>query len=198
MNKIIKKIHVYLGLLNLSMVLIFGITGVVATLRHAPYRLPSPEQPPRYESYEAPAGLTDKQVADNIHTRLKIPLTSPAQQWAIRRDNQNNLQIDFYTINGPYRVTLLEQENRLRTERVQESIWLYIDNLHGHTVREPGIEWPLRMWAYFNEFSIWSLTAMALSGAYLGLSSRPKYRPARYALTSGALVFLVLYIATRW
>src|SRR5216117_2397419 len=62
----------------------------------------------------------------------------------------------------------------------------------------PTCEWLLRMWAYCNEFSIWSLMGMALSGAYLGLSSRPKYRPARYALASGVLVFLAFYIATRW
>jgi PepSY-associated transmembrane protein len=197
-NKLIKRIHIYLGLLNLSFVLIFGVTGTVATLRHTPYRLPNPEQPPGYEPYEAAAGLTDKQVADDIYRRLKIPLSSPAGDWAIRRDYQNDLLVDFYTINGPYRVTLLEKENRLRIERVQESIWLYIDNLHGHTLREPGTELPLRMWACYNEFSIWSLLGMALSGVYLGLTSRPKYEPARYALASGALVFLVLYIATRW
>ena len=198
MNKLIKRIHIYLGLLNLSFILIFGITGTIATLRHTPYRLPSAEAPPTYEPYEVPAGLTDKQVADDIYRRLKIPLTSSPEDWTIRRDRQNDLLIDFYTINGPYHVTLLEKENRLSIERVRESIWLYIDNLHGHTIREPGSDWPLRMWTYYNEFSIWSLMAMVLSGVYLGITSRPKYWPARYALASGALVFLVLYIATRW
>ena len=197
MNRLIKKIHVYLGLLNLSFVLIFGVTGTVATLRYAPYRLPSPKQPPRYEPYEAPARLSDQQVADDIYRKLRIPLTSPAEDWAIRRDDQNDLLIDLYTINGPYRVTLLEKENRLRIERVRESIWLYIDNLHGHTLQEPGMDRPLRLWAYYNEFSIWSLMGMALSGIYLGLTSRPNYQPARYALASGILVFLVLYIAIR-
>ena len=104
MNRLIKKIHIYLGLLNLSFVLIFGVTGTVATLRHTPYRLPNPEQPPRYEPYEAPVGTSDKQVAEDIYGRLKIPLISPPEDWAISRDNQNDLLINLYTINGPYRV----------------------------------------------------------------------------------------------
>ena len=198
MNKLIKKIHVYLGLLNLSFVLIFGITGVVATLRYAPYQLPKPQQPPRYEPYDVPTGLTDKEVADDIYARLKIPLTSPPEKWAMSRNQHNDLLINFYTVNGPYQMTLLEKQNRLKVERVQENIWLYIDNLHGHTVREPGSDPPLRMWAYYNEFSIWSLLGMALSGTYLGLTSRPKYRLARYTFAFGAMVFFVLYIAARW
>ncbi len=198
MNKLIRKIHIYLGLLNLSFVLIFGITGVVATLRYTPYQLPHPVQPPRLETYDVRPGLTDKEVADDIYARLKIPLTSPPEKWAIGRDHQNDLVINFYTVNGPYRVTLLEKEHRLKVERVQESIWLYVDNLHGLTIRQPGNDLLLRMWAYYNEFSIWSLLGMALSGAYLGLTSRPGYKLARYALTSGAVAFLVIYTAARW
>jgi len=197
-NKLVKKIHLYLGLLNLSFVLIFGITGTVATLRYAPYQLPDPEQPPGYEPYEMPGGFTDKDVADDIYRKLKIPLTSPPEKWAIGRDSHNDLLINFYTVNGPYRVTLLEKQNRLKVERVQESIWLYIDNLHGHTLREPGDDLLLRMWAYYNEFSIWSLLGMALSGAYLGLTSRPKYWLARYTLAFGTMLFLAFYVTARW
>jgi hypothetical protein len=197
MHGLIKKIHIYLGLLNFLFVLIFGITGIVAALRYGPYRMPNPQMPPRYWPYAAPAGFTDKQVADDVYRELNLPLTSLPESWAIKRDDDGNLLINLYTINGPYRATLLEKENRLRVERIRENIWLYIDNLHAYSISEPGHDRLLRMWAHYNELAIWSLLSMVLSGIYLGLTSRPNDRLPRYSLASGLAVFLVLYLLMR-
>jgi hypothetical protein len=55
----------------------------------------------------------------------------------------------------------------------------------------------MRLWTWYNEFSIWSLIGMSLSGVYLWLASRPRYRPAIYVFAFGSLSFLLLYMLTR-
>jgi len=58
-------------------------------------------------------------------------------------------------------------------------------------------DWRTGAWAWYNHFASWSLLAMAVSGLYLWLASRPGYRIAHYSLASGAAIFILLYIATR-
>jgi hypothetical protein len=38
---------------------------------------------------------------------------------------------------------------------------------------------------------------MSLTGVYLWLASRPRYRPALYTFAAGCAVFIGLYVVTR-
>jgi len=55
----------------------------------------------------------------------------------------------------------------------------------------------VRLWAWYNRFAIWSLIAMAITGTYLWLASRPRYRVAQYSFAGGAGAFILLYALTR-
>ena len=197
MNRWIKKLHMYCGLLNFSILLVFGIAGLTATFEQAPENRPRPQPTARFENYTAPPGADDKQVADDVHRFLNLPLTNRLPKGALRRDEQNNLQLNFYTINGIERVTVLEKEDRLRIETLRVSLWRYLDHLHSTTsgARTPDLR--IRLWGYYNEFAIWSLIGMALSGLYLWLSSRPGYRPAQAVVLAGSGFFVALYLLTR-
>lgn len=197
MNSIIKKIHMYMGLLNFSILVVFGTAGLTATFQPRPESRAKPEPTVRFESFTVPSGLDDKEVADRVHTLLKIPLSTPVPKFALHRDRENNLAFDFYTINAVHTVTVLEKEARLRIEKVGFSIWRYLDHLHSTTINATQADWRITLWKYYNEFAIWSLIGMAISGSYLGLTSRPGYKPARYALVVGCGVFIMLYLLTR-
>ena len=58
-------------------------------------------------------------------------------------------------------------------------------------------DWRVRLWAFYNEVAIWALITMALSGLYLWLASRPKYRWAWVSFLTGSGAFAVLYVLTR-
>ena len=197
MNRWIKKLHMYFGLLNSSILLVFGIAGLTATFEEAPENRPRPQPTLRFESYTAPPAADDKQVADDVYRFLNLPLTNPLPKGALRRDDQNHLQLNFYTINGIQRVTVLEKENRLRIETLRVNLWRYLDHLHSTTrgARTPDLR--IRLWGYYNEFAIWSLIGMTLSGLYLWLSSRPGYRAAQYIVLAGSGLFVALYVLTR-
>jgi hypothetical protein len=141
--------------------------------------------------------LTDREAANRVYEALDPPLTVPPADRNIRRDAQNNLVLQFYTVNGRQRVTVLEQEGRLKIETLRNSIWEYFDALHTTSIRSKVDDVPIRLWTYYNEFSIWALILMAVSGLYLWLSSRPRYRLAQGSFIVGIGVFVALYVLTR-
>ena len=187
----------YLGLLNLSNLVVFGIAGLHATFEPAPE-----EREPRVErewevAFAAPPGLTDKQVADLVHAELDLPLTGPVPEWAVRRDPDGVLRLNFHTPSGPHRVRVAEAEGRLHVETVRNGLGRYLSNLHATVPRYAGPDWRIRLWSYNVEFSLWSLLAMAVSGLYLWLATRPRNRAAVNSLAGGSAVFVLLYLLTR-
>jgi hypothetical protein len=194
---LIKKIHVYLGLLSFSILLVYGIAGLLATLEPPPAGRPRPGVSARFEDFTVPPNLTDKQVADLVYERLRLPLTGPVPNYALKRDSANNLTFSFYTVNGIHTLTVLEQESRLRVETHRNSIWRYFDNLHTTTLGDAAPDLRVRLWAYYNEFAIWTLIALSLSGVYLWSASRPRLRAAQLSLLLGGGAFVLLYALTR-
>jgi hypothetical protein len=196
MHAWIKKIHMYLGLLNFVAITVFGVAGLTATMQPGPGRPPAVADS-RDQPFRVRADATDKQVADDVFEALNIPLSNPLPTQAIRRNDQNQLVLNFYTINGPYRVTVLEKEARLRVERMLNSTPRFLSNAHSVTQAGNSRYLRVRLWGWYNEFAIWSLLGMSISGVYLWLASRPGYRWAQVSFAAGTVVFIALYAATR-
>jgi hypothetical protein len=187
----------YVGLLNLSILLIFGVAGLQATFEPAPENRKRPDADVEFRDFTVPAGLDDKAAADRVHAFLHLPLTAPLPKYAIRRDANNDLALNFYTANGVRRAVVLEKEHRIRLETEHTTITSYLNGLHATTINSASPDWRIRWWTYYNEFSIWSLIVMSISGAYLWLASRPRYSPARWTFAAGCGAFLLLYFLTR-
>ncbi len=197
MRGLLQKIHMYLGLLCWSVLLVYGIAGLTATVRSGSPGPHFASSTVRTESFVPSPNQTDKQVADAVWKTLRLPLTSPPPTYALHRDTQNNLVVSFWTANGATEVTVLEKQDQLRIDTHRNSIWGYFNNLHATTIRSRSYDWRIRLWAYYNEFAIWALLTMALTGVYLWLSSRPGYRLAQVAVAVAGLSFLILYMLVR-
>lgn len=193
MYNLIRKIHTYVGLLNFSNLIVFGIAGLAPTLYHDRQ---SAVTPVRYENYTPPPGASNKQIADAAFLLLHSPLTEPIPNWALHPDAQGNLPLDFYSVNGTGKVLYLAKESRFRIQEVRSSLAFFLDDMHTVTDLKQA-DWRMKMWACYNHFAIWSLLAMSVSGVYLWLASRPRYRIAQYAFAVGAGVFILLYVLTR-
>jgi hypothetical protein len=197
MYALFRKLHMYAGLLNLSILLIFGVSGLWATFEPAPDRRKPPDPDVEFRDFTVPPGLDDKAAADKVHEFLHLPLTSPIPNYALRRDANNDLTLNFYTVNGVRRAVVLEKEHRIRLETQHTTFANYLNGLHTTTINNPSTDWRVRWWTYYNEFSIWSLIGMSISGVYLWLASRPRYSPARWTFAAGCGVFILLYAITR-
>jgi hypothetical protein len=196
MHQWIRKIHMYLGLLNFVSLTVFGIAGLTATMQKGRDG-PPPAIGARYQPFTPPPNATDKEVADAVFQAVHIPLSNPIPRQGVRRDEKNELALHFYTLNGPYTVTVLEKESRLRVEPMPNSLPRFLNNIHSVTQAGNSRYLIIRLWAWYNEFAIWSLLAMAISGVYLWLASRPGYRWAQLSFAAGTATFVILYVATR-
>lgn len=197
MNRWMIRIHMYTGLFNFTALILFGVVGVIATFLPPHAQRARPDPTVEHVDLVIPGGLGDREVADHVQTALALPFTGPAPDWSLRRDDDHNLRFGLPTPARGYRVTVLEEQGRVRIETTQVATWQFLIHLHEMTPSRsaPGL-WT-RAWAWYVELSIWSLILMALTGVYLWLVSRPRHRWARACLAAGTLVFAVFYWVVR-
>jgi hypothetical protein len=186
----IRRVHMYLGLLNFSILVVFGLAGLAVTLE-AP-DIFRQKQPPSVEfrDFAPPPSASEREVGDLLARTLAPAHAAPP---VVRRDGSNRLVSEFYSVNGLVRVTLLQGERGIQIQTFRNSIWRFLDNAHATTIAEATGDRVVGAWAWYIEFSIWSLIAMSLTGLWLGLRSRWSYRWTRVALLAGTLAFAALY-----
>src|SRR5206468_10106762 len=124
-----------------------------------------------YVPFDVPASSTDKQVADEIYRALALPLSRPMPAWFLRRTPERDLLLDFYTINGIWRVVVLEREHRLRIEEIRNSAWLFLGDVHAAAGGDPEAPRIVRVWSVYNAFAMWCLLGFCASGVYLWLTA---------------------------
>lgn len=191
MKNLVKKLHMYLGLLNLTILFVFGLTGLIFLLRGRVG--PEPKTVVRFEDLKVPASLKGGlEVAEYLRKQLHIPMVNFNSQ----RDSDNHRVIVLGTHNEVYTVTVLEKENRLRMAVTNYGTGNFVDMLHASpNFRASDLR--VRLWGLYVEFAIWSLVVMSLTGIYLWLSSRPGYGWAQLTFGVGSSAFVLLYILTK-
>ena len=196
MTALIRKVHIYAGLLVFSQLVIYGIAGLAATIYAGPER-PKIPYVTRYVPFTAPPSSTDKQVAALAYQTLNFPLARPIPDWFLRRTPDNHLLLDFYNVNGIHRVVVLEEEHRLRVEEIRNNTALFLGDIHAATPGDGEAPPLIRAWAWWNEVGMWTLLGFCLSGLWLWLSTRPRYRWAWVSITAGVASLAVLWSVFR-
>jgi hypothetical protein len=187
---LLRKLHTYAALATFVNLTVFGIVGIWAACE--PRLTPAPPAEVRYRAFAAEANLTDRQVAERVCALLRLSLATPIQSAVIQHDEANRLVLDFWHANGRHRVTVLEDEGRLRIEVMRSSLWRYLDTLHMTTGAFRSGDWRMTLWADYNEIAMWSLGAMLVSGAALSLAARRGRLPWISLAAGGALCAALL------
>ena len=192
----ITRIHIYLGLLSFSHFLVYGIAGLTAAAQTQPER-PKLAQSSRTVPFTAGPSLTDKQVAEAVYRALDLPFTRPMPDWFLKRTAEHHLLLDFYNINGIYRVTVLEDAGRLRIDEIRNNPWLFLEDMHAATGEDGGHFQLIRIWGAYNQFAMWTLIGMTLSGFLIWLRSNSRpfrlIRDAHLIAGLSALPFLLMF-----
>ena len=192
---VVLKLHVYAGLLSFAQLMIYGIAGLAATWEERPR--PKAVSASREVIYTPPASSTDKEVADDVYRTLALPLTRPMPLFAIKRNEQNDLLLDFYNINGIYRVTVLEREHRLRIDNVHNGATTFLNDLHTVTLNDAEAPQLVHIWGYYNMFAMWCLLGFCISGVYLWLSAQARSWWAWGSVAAGTLLMASVWTAFR-
>jgi hypothetical protein len=176
-----------LTFLNLA---IYGTVGLSLFL----IRQPDPPPVVSFQNFTVGPNLTDRQVAEQVCAQLRLSLATPINRFAIQHDAANHLFLDFYHANGRHQVTVLEQEHQLRVSVTRNRFTSFLDTLHRTTAAFKSDDWRMQFWADYNEFALWALLAMILSGIAMSLARK---RMAQVSLAAGCAVFAVFYLITR-
>lgn len=191
----IVKVHLYAGLITFSQVLVFAIAGITASLQSSLER-PKLVRSTRYVTYRAMTNATDKEVARDVYESLRLPLARPMPDWFLQHDTAGNLKLDFYTINGIHRVTVLEKECRLRIEEIRNDLALFLQDIHAAT-GDGDAPLLVKVWAWLNVIAMWSLFGFCASGIYLWLTAYRRWWWAAGTLAVSCSCLIALYWSLR-
>ena len=195
MRPLVLKLHIYAGLLVFAQLVVYGIAGLAATFEERPR--PKTVVASREVAYTVPPSTSDKDVADDVYRMLAMPLTRQMPLFAIKRDGHDDLQLDFYNINGIHRVTVLEREHKLRIDDVHNGMGTFLNDLHTITLNDREAPRLVHLWAYYNVFAMWCLLGFCVSGVYLWLTAQARSWWAWTCLAAGTGVMASLWIAFR-
>lgn len=197
MRPLTKKIHTYAGLLSFTLMLVYGIAGLTATIRKGSESSKPGFGPPRFESLVLPPGADKQQISALVYDHLKPALVERLPADMVETDGDGNLRLDLWSINRVERVTVLAREGRLKIQEKPSDLPDFLNALHATLTGYPTSFPLIRVWGVYNHFGLICLLFLALSGAYLWLSSRPRYAPARILMADGCLVFALIYMLLR-
>lgn len=195
LHPLVKRAHLYLGLVNLTMVLVWGITGTYATLSRGEGR--EPPSSVRTVPYMPTRSATDREIAMEVFGLVKPPLAGTLPAMSMRRDPHKNLVVTFYRPGAVLDATVFEDQGQIRVEQHMANLASYFSGMHEVTMNPQRQSIGLRLWSYYTELSIWSLLVLALSGVLMWLLSRPLNRTAQLCFGGGMLLFFFLYMAVR-
>jgi hypothetical protein len=188
----------YSGLVSFTAIMIFGLIGIAASLLPGPNERAKPEPVIKEIHFRIPGNLDDRQLADYIQKELDLPMTGPAPDWSLGRNQDNNLRFRLPTPGHFHSVIVKEAEDRLQITTQPFDSWQYLFHLHEMTPRARQSDLRVRLWAYYGAFNVWALIVMSLSGLYLWLSTkRRRLWWSKVAFLTGAISFVALYIALR-
>jgi hypothetical protein len=163
---LIPRIHTYAALATLVNLLVYAVAGI------APRTLPTPaviERP-----FLRGASESDRAVAGRVVRMLDLSLATPVHDFNIGHDNTGRLVLDFYHANGRDKVTVLP--DRLRIAESRAGFGKYLATLHVTSAAFHSGDWRLQLWAWYNEFAMWSLAVMLATGAWMLWTRRPGKR----------------------
>ena len=194
MHKWMKKLHMYAGLLSFLAFLVWGVAGIVATLAPAPGNRKPPEPSVRYVDFPVQADLGDEEVAERMLAKLDPPFVRNARP---QRDDQGRLFLNYFTPNGRRLFVLDEPQNRIEVREFPMPFLAFVNTMHVQTWNHSHPATEVKLWGAYNEFSLWAMLFMSISGVYLWLATRPNMRWAQWTAGAATLLFVALYFSLR-
>ena len=195
MYRWIKKLHIYTGLLSFTGFTVWGIIGIWASFMPPPQERVRPEPQVRMVDFQVDGSANDQQITDAMIKASGLPFIEPGRK--PNRNRDGHLQVRYLTPNGTRAMVLLEEENKLRVEAIPSPFLGFLNILHYQTFTHHNPGWEVKMWGAYNEFSMWAVIFMTVSGLYMWLATRPKMGWAQWTFGLATVCFVALYTVLR-
>ncbi len=195
MYRWIKKLHIYSGLLSFTGFTVWGIVGVWASFIPAPGERTRRAPEIRTIEFQVDGSATDQEITDAMIVASGLPFIEPGRK-AIR-DTEGRLEVRYLTPNGTRRILLLENENLIRVEQTRSPLAGFLNLMHMQTIRHHNPGWEVQLWGAYNQFSLWAVVFMTVSGVYMWLATRPGMRWALWTVGVSSMATVALYLGLR-
>ena len=183
------NVHIYLGLLCSSYLLIYGISSL--NYNHE-FGKPWNDK----VKWERPMTIANMEnnLALSESVRDALGLVGWPLPWETRRDERGNFHFGLSRPGKHYSVDVLFAENRVAVEETRKGFWAVINSLHGR-MTVPSSPF-MSLWAVYTELCNWVVLFAAASGIYLW-TRRHKERAIGCILlgfTSGVSFLFMVYV----
>src|SRR5690349_5662013 len=149
------------------------------------------------QPFSVQPGETDRAIAERVVRLLEIPLATPVHQFNIGHDAAGHLRLDFYHANGRHKAIVAD--GRLYVEATRAGFGKYLSTLHVTTAAFDSADRRMQVWSWYNEFAMWALIVMLLTGGWMALTRRGKpglMRRIHWIAALPALPVLALFAIT--
>jgi hypothetical protein len=159
---LLARIHTFAALSTLVNLLVYAVAGVAS-------RKLSPPTVTERAYVRAPTE-SDHDTAERVVRLLNLPLATPVHSFNIVHDPTGRLVLDFYHANGRHKVTVFD--DRLHVEISQAPFGRYLSTLHDTTAVFRSCDRRMQLWAWYNEFAMWTLCVLVITGGWLAIERR--------------------------
>jgi hypothetical protein len=181
---VIARIHTLAALATIVNLLVYAVAGI------APRTLAAPEISER--EFVSATGESDRDTAERVVRLLDLSLATPVHSFNISHDAAGRLVLDFYHANGRHKVTVLD--GRLHIEAARAPFAKYLSTLHVTTAAFHSGDARLQCWAWYNEFAMWTLVVVLITGGWLAVTRR--WRPGAMRRTHWVAGLIALPVLT--
>lgn len=186
---LLRRLHIWIGLLNLTSLLVMGAAGIVTALHTS-----EPARTVSTFAYTPRPDASDPDIANEIFDRLHPGVAQRPPSWSLHRTDAGQLTFDINGPNTQSRVVVDETAHSVRVETAAVDLGRMLTYLHRQSSYWAIPDIRTRLWGLYVDLSIVSLLYLSTSGIWLWLASRPRLRWARVAFVAGVAAFgLVLF-----
>jgi hypothetical protein len=190
LRNLLRKIHIYGGLICSSYLVIFGVSSL--NFNHEFGKGSN-----KKVTWERSLKILDMEnnMALSESVRDSLGLFGWPLPWETRRDEQGNFHFGISRPGKHYSVSVFFAENRIAVVETRKGFWPVVNSLHA-VMGVPSSPF-MSLWGAYTELCTWVVLFSAASGIYLW-THRQKERLVGWVLLLGASGTSLLFMVYVW
>lgn len=190
LNKIIKKIHTYIGLQAVLALLLFSIAVIAVSIK-------SEKEPElTYHQFEGDISLANIELAKLLRKQVGLRFEAIPQQWMLSEAVAGRLVVRFKSPAAKREVTLNKINGNIEIRSWPLTVSHFANYMHQESIGRRKVSDSLWLWAWslYLEISILALFALPVTGVYIWISKKsPKQFWAKFSLVCSLMTMTILW-----
>ena len=194
LNKIIKKIHTYIGLQVVFALLLFSITVLAVSIK-------SEKQPKlTYQQFEGDISLANIELAKLLRKQIGLRFEPVPQQWMLSEVDAGNLVVRLKSPAAKREITLNKINGNIEIRTWPLNFTHFANYMHQESFGRRRMSDSLWLWAWslYIEISILALFALPATGLYIWIAKKSsKQLWAELSLIGSLVIMTMLWTLIR-